>query len=96
MDKKIEINMKDLHLVPHVSLIDKYISAFEYIIQREAKLLWGRIDRKGIEEKSIPKKMTVVALRKMVKDKDLSRVMKGYTRWKKDILIKKLKEAGHT
>lgn len=96
MDKRIEINMKDLHLVPQVTLIDKYIQAYEQIIQREAKILWERLGKKDIvEEKNTPKKVTVVTLRKIVKDKELSKSMKGYTRWKKDILLQKLKEGGY-
>ena len=92
-EKKVKINMKDLHLVPRIDLIDKYMEAYQAIIQREAKILWDRIGKK--DTKTVPKKITVVALRKIVKDKGLSRVMKGYTRWKKDILLIKLKEAGH-
>ena len=95
--KKIEINMKDLHLVPRVSLIPKYTDAYQYIIQREAKLLWEKVGKKDIgDEKSILKKMTVVSLRKIVKDKGLHKAMRGYTRWKKDKLVKKLKEEGYT
>ena len=88
--------MKDLHLVPRIDFIDKYMEAYQAIIQREAKILWDRIGKKGtVEGKTVPKKITVVVLRKLVKDKGLSRIMKGYTRWKKDILLIKLKEAGH-
>ena len=87
--------MKDLHLVPRIDFINEYIEAYQTIIQREAKILWGQIGKKGLEEKSIPKKVTVADLRKIVKNKGLSRSMKGYTRWKKDILLKNLKEAGH-
>ncbi len=96
-EKKVIVNMKDLHIVPDIGLIPEYIKAYEHIIQREAKILWGRVvgKRDTVEVKHIPKKMTVVVLRMIVKDKGLSRVMKGYTRWKKDTLLRKLKETGH-
>ena len=96
MDKKIEINMKDLHLVPKASLIPKYTKEYERIIQREAKVLWTKIGHKAVKSKRVRAKVhTVANLRALIKDKGLAKTMRGYTRWKKNILIQKLKDGGY-
>ena len=45
VQKKIIINLKDLHLPPHASIdrIDMYIDLYEKEIQKEAKKLWNKL-----------------------------------------------------
>ena len=91
MDKKMEVNMKDLHIVPKISLIPQYIRDYELIIQKEAKVLWLKTGyTTSIKGK---KGLTVANLRALIKAKGLAKTMRGYTRWKKNILIEKLKDA---
>jgi len=46
VEKKIKINLKDLHIAPSIRMIDPYIKAYTDIIQREAKQVW--IKEKGL------------------------------------------------
>jgi len=77
--------------VPKISLIPQYIRDYELIIQREAKGLWLKTGyTTSIKGK---KGLTVANLRALIKAKGLAKTMRGYTRWKKNVLIKKLKDA---
>ena len=74
--------------MPKISLIPQYIRDYELIIQKEAKVLWLKTGyTKG------KKGLTVANLRALIKAKGLAKTMRGYTRWKKNILIEKLKDA---
>ena len=93
--------MKDLHLIPNLSLIPKYIRNYNKIIQKEAKQLWTKLKplkgqymssnpaKKGIESLSLQQ------LRKAIKEYGLSKKVKGYTKLNKEELIKRLLKEGH-
>jgi lysophospholipase L1-like esterase len=77
-------------------MIDKYIKAYTDIIQREAKQVW--IKEKGAlpeRKKRQVKKLTVKALRQIIKEDGLQKKFKGYSRWKRNMLITALAQVGY-
>ena len=94
--KKIRINLKDLHMAPSIRMIDPYIKAYTDIIQREAKQVW--IKEKGAspeKKKRQVKKLTVKALRQIVREDGLQKKFRGYSRWKRNMLITALAQVGY-
>ena len=76
-------------------MIDPYIKAYTDIIQREAKQVW--VKEKGAPEKKKRqvKKLTVKALRQIVKEDGLQKKFRGYSRWKRNVLITALAQVGY-
>jgi hypothetical protein len=96
VEKKIRINLKDLHIAPSIRMIDTYIKAYTDIIQREAKQVW--IKEKGVlpeRKKRQVKKLNVKALRQIIKEDGLQKKLRGYSRWKRNMLITALAQVGY-
>jgi hypothetical protein len=96
VEEKVRINLKDLHIAPSIRMIDSYIKAYTDIIQREAKQVWIK-ERGALPEKKRRqvKKLTVKALRQIVKEDGLQKKLRGYSRWKRNMLITALAQVGY-
>ena len=95
VEKKITINLKDLHIAPSIRMIDRYIKAYTDIIQREAKQVWIKEKWEPERKKRQVKKLTLKDLRQIVKDNELQKKFRGYSRWKRNMLITALEKVGH-
>ena len=85
-----------MHITPSIRMIDRHIKAYTDIIQREAKQVW--IKEKGAlpeQKKRQVKKLTVKALRQIVKEDGLQKKFRGYSRRKRNVLITALAQVGY-